>query len=442
MIDQDLHRRATTPYRAATSNIYRCADGKFFQTHGSFNPDPVLDLLGLPHDIDVASPEEAWTRFQKAISQINSADLLHAIENARQAGHKSNSFEEYTNSEHGKNNTHVGLFELHHIPNVKQLPSWWPSTNGTSSSRPLTGLKVVDLTRVIAGPTVTRGLAELGASVMRVISPNIPDWVALHIDLNWGKWNTYLALENERDRQQLRRLIQEADVVVNGYRPGAFDKYGFSQENIIELVANRKRGIVYVRENTYGWHGPFKHRPGWQPTSDACAGISHGYGKALGLDDDEPAMTLFPNSDYSTGLAGVSAILSAILQRGEKGGSYSIDLALNYYNQWLIRSCGVYPQPVWNEMWEKYDKFQFRAINPMEVSAPITMKLMHERSDSFRDEFFEVRHNGILGVDIRCVKPVIQFPNGEVVLKYNVGCRGNGTDAPRWPEDLMTEKVT
>ena len=442
IVDQDLGRRATTPYRAATSNFYKCADGNFFHTHASLNPDPVLDVLGLPHDANAASAEEAWLPFEEAVAKWNSAELLAATEMAKQAGHVCNSINEYQNSKHGKANSHVGLFELQRLGNETHEPAWWPATAETSPSRPLAGLKVVDLTRIIAGPSVTRGLAELGASVMRVMSPNTPDWVGLHLDLNWGKWNTYIDLKTENGRNQLADLIKEADVVVNGYRPGVLDKYGFSQQDIIDLVADRDRGIISVRQNCYGWYGPFSHRPGWQPTSDACTGISHRYGECLGLQDGEPTTGLCPNSDYATGTIGVSAILSAIIQRGDRGGSYKIDLALGYYNQWLIRSCGEYPREVWEEMWDKYGRFQFRAINPMEFTASRAMKLMGERSDSFRDEFFETRRSKILEVDIRCVRPVIRYPNGEVKLEYNVGTRGNGTDSPRWPANLMTEVVT
>ena len=441
IVNQDFGRRATTPHRAATSNFYKCSDGKFFHTHGSLNPDPVLDVLGLPHDANAANAEEAWLPFAQSVSKWTSTDLLAATEAARQAGHVCNSVGEYRSSEHGKANSRVGLFEMQHIENEHRKPAWWPSTKETSPSRPLAGLKVVDLTRIIAGPSVTRGLAELGASVMRVMSPNQPDWVGLHIDLSWGKWNTYIDLKTEQGRRQLGELIKDADVVVNGYRPGSLDKYGFSQQDIINLVAGRDRGIISVRQNCYGWYGPFSHRPGWQPTSDACTGISHRYGEALGLRDGEPVTGLCPNSDYATGTIGVAAILSAVIQRGQRGGSFKIDLALSYYNQWLTRSCGEYPQEVWEEMWDRYGRFEFRAIDPMEFTAPRAMKLMGERSDSFRDEFFELRKNKVLGVDIRCVKPVIRYPNGEVRLEYNVGTRGNGRDSPRWPVDLLTEVV-
>ena len=65
------------------------------------------------------------------------------------------------------------------------------------------------------------------------------------------------------------------------------------------------------------------------------------------MGNDEAVTPVFPNSDYCTGVAGVSGILTALLQRADQGGSYIVDVALNYYSQWLVNSCGVYPDTVW-----------------------------------------------------------------------------------------------
>ena len=157
-----------------------------------------------------------------------SEDLLDRVKSIRQAGDICNSVSGYLNSEQGKANSHVGLFEMYHVLKDNHKPGWWPTSPQTSPSRPLAGLRVVDLTRIIAGPSVTRGLAELGASVVRVMSPNEPDFVGLHIDPNWGKWNAYVDLKTAEGRRVLQDLVKEADVVVNGYRPSVLDKYGFS----------------------------------------------------------------------------------------------------------------------------------------------------------------------------------------------------------------------
>lgn len=237
------------------------------------NPDPTLTALGLPLE---GEPDDTYgtvcERIQNAVSQHDSAFLDELMnEQFRQAGTIAWTSEEYLSSEHGRKNSHVGLYEIQHIPNPSQRPSWWPENASLPSSpkRPLAGLKVVDLTRVIAGPAIVRGLAELGASVMRVTSPYVTDLSALHQDLNWGKWNTSLDLRNEENKQRLRELIRGADVVVDGYRPGVMERLGFGRQAVLDLVKDRGYGIIHLRENCYGWHGPWSYRSGWQQISDA-----------------------------------------------------------------------------------------------------------------------------------------------------------------------------
>jgi hypothetical protein len=271
---QDKHRVNVGIYRNLATNIYKCADGRYYHTHNSLNPDPTLDCVGLPHDMDVSSYEEGVKHFAEAFSKLNSEEMDKKYNNEYgQAGSICYTADEFLASEHGKANAHVGLWEIHDRPETRasQPASWWPDCNQTGPSRPLAGLKIVDLTRIIAAPTVTRSLAELGASVMRCTAPHLPDVNSLHVDLNWGKWNCSIDLRTEDGREKLKALILEADVVVQGYRPGVLDKYGFGQEDILKLNAHRERGIIYVRENCYGWHGPWAGRIGWQQISDAVS---------------------------------------------------------------------------------------------------------------------------------------------------------------------------
>ena len=282
----DLYRSHATMHRGLATNIYRCSDGRYFNLHGDMNPDPALDALGLPHDADASSLEEGVKRFQDAFDKVSSEELQRlCTEVHKQSGSSCYSVEEFNNSEHGQANEHVGLWEIYNRPNASQPACWWSDISTTRAGRPLAGLKVVDLTRVIAAPAVTRGLAELGASVMRITSPNLPDVGGLHPDLNWGKWNASLDIKEPGDREKLKALIMDADVVVQGYRPGALDKYGFGQQAIIDICKNRERGMISVRENCYGWHGPWSHRSGWQQISDAVVGASLGFGKAMGHDE-------------------------------------------------------------------------------------------------------------------------------------------------------------
>jgi len=231
--------------------------------------------LGLPHDSPVDNDhEKELALITESVSKFNSEALQSQMTDVhKQAGVICLSVDEYRNSEHGKANEHVGLFEIHaHADTILgQKACWWPDSPRTSSKRPLAGLKVVDLTRVIAGPAISRGLSELGASVMRVVAPHLPDLSVLHLDLNAGKWNTILDLRNDEDRQKLRDLVLDADVFLQGYRPGVLDKHGFGEDDIIEMCRHRPRGIIYARENCYGWNGPWASRSGWQQISDAVS---------------------------------------------------------------------------------------------------------------------------------------------------------------------------
>ncbi len=82
----------------------------------------------------------------------------------------------------------------------------------------------------------------------------------------------------------------------------------------------------------------------------------------MGLENGEPVTPVFPNSDYMTGIAGTVAILTALLRRAAKGGSYKVDLALNYYNQWLVESVGEYPSQVWDDLWSRNGRKVFRCV--------------------------------------------------------------------------------
>ncbi|KAK0621953.1 CoA-transferase family III domain-containing protein [Bombardia bombarda] len=432
------------PYKGATTNIYKTKDGKFFHTHNSMNPSIAIKFLELPTDVDHPTLEDAMPAVMAAVAARTADELQTLSDTHKEAGTICWTTDEYKASEHGRANAHVGLFEIEkHTSDTdkEQPPTWWPSTPLTSPARPLAGLKVVDLTRVIAGPAISRGLAELGASVMRIVAPHLPDLSALHPDLSHGKWNACLDLRKRVDREKLRALVLEADVFVQGYRPGVLDKYGFGEKDVIALGRERGRGIIYCAENSYGWHGPWQGRSGWQQISDANCGVSYEFGRAMG--NDEPVTPVFPNSDYCTGIAGVIGIMTALLRRAEEGGSYSVKLSLNYYSQWLVNSCGVYPPDVWAEL-VRTSNLQFRHYHPMQYTLPKTIQAIHKTSAAklFKPSFFAQYKVKVLGdVMMRIVAPVLQFPGGEVKPGYHIGVRTNGVDQPRWPDDLGVEVV-
>ncbi|TQN64862.1 Succinyl-CoA--L-malate CoA-transferase beta subunit [Colletotrichum shisoi] len=451
--ETDKHRTAASLHRALVTNMYKTKDGRCYEVHGKssltrlggINPDPTFRALGLPEDGRADDTyDTVFERIQKVVSQMDSRDLDELLnEKAKQSGTVAMSSDEYFASEQGQANSKAGLFEINKDEKSSQPAAWWPENDKLPSStkRPLAGLKIVDLTRIIAAPVVSRDLAEMGASVMRVTSSNITDMSSLHPDLNWGKWNCHLDLTKEEDKEKLRALIRDADVVVDGYRPGAMERYGFGRRDVFDLVKDRQRGIVHLRENCYGWHGPWQKRGGWQQISDACCGVSLAYGQAMGL--DEAVTPVFPNSDYCAGVCGSTAVLDALMRRAEHGGSYGVDISLNYYSQWLVRSCGTYPEPVWKEVWERHGSPVFRHFHTMAQTVPLMSKLLqdHDTKTLFQPQFFEMRASKAVDGTFWVVKPVLQFENGAVEMRYNVGTRGNGVDEPVWPADLSVEVV-
>jgi hypothetical protein len=436
----DLHEQVSTLYRKAVTNIYECQDGAFLHLHASLNPDPSLKAIGLPRDRpELVTNEEAWAPFISKMKEKSAADWDQILADGfRQASTVCFTPDEFAATMQGQAQNGIGLYQIHHHPDSSQRPGWWQSVESTSVRRPLAGLKVVDLTRIVAGPSIGRGLAELGASVMRVTGPHIADFSGLHPDLNWGKWNCHLDLRTEDDQAQFRKLVLGADVVVNGYRPGVLDKYRAAFEDIFELGKQRGRGFIYIRECCFGWVGPWAHRAGWQPISDACSGVSMGFGQAMG--NNEPVTPVLPNSDYCTGIAGACAVLQALLQQEQQGGSFLIDTALNYYNRWLVEQVGEYPPDVWEEVWTRNGRNVFHHFHSMNYTLPHYMK-MFQAEGMFDLDFFEMRETKALDLKIRTPKPVLRFPKGTVELGFNVGTRGNGVDQPYWPDDLSTEIV-
>ena len=177
-----------------------------------------------------------------------------------------------------------------------------------------------------------------------------------------------------------------------------------------------------------------------RPISDACTGVSMGFGRAMGL--DEAVTPVLPNSDYCTGIAGACGVLEALILRAEKGGSVLVSIAINYYNKWLVDHVGEYEKEIWEELWSRNGRQVFRHHHSMNYTAPEYLK-MFQQQGLLNLDFFEVRESKALGgIKFRVPRPVLQFPKGTIETGYNVGTRGNGVDQARWPEDLMTEVVT
>jgi crotonobetainyl-CoA:carnitine CoA-transferase CaiB-like acyl-CoA transferase len=186
--------------------------------------------------------------------------------------------------------------------------------------RPLGGLRVLDLTRVLAGPTASRTLAEHGADVLRVGTLSLPDNEDMMRDTGHGKRSCALDLRSAADSTVLRTLGTGADVFVQGYRPGAMDRLGFGPEQLAVL----RPGIVAVSISAFGHAGPWAGRRGFDSVIQAANGIAHRSAAEDGTPTFAPANPL----DYVTGYLAAAGALAAIRRRATEGGSWLVRLSL------------------------------------------------------------------------------------------------------------------
>ncbi|MFC5214968.1 CoA transferase [Streptomyces coerulescens] len=197
---------------------------------------------------------------------------------------------------------------------------------------PAAGVRVLDLTRVIAGPVATRTLALLGADVLRLDAPRLPELLDQHTDTGFGKRSAMLDLA--ADRRAFEELLAAADVVVTGYRPGALDRFGLSAR----ALAERRPGLVVAQLSAWGAYGPWSGRRGFDSLVQVATGIAATEGSA-----ERPGALPAQALDHGTGYLLAAAVLRALTERTEQGGGHCVRLALARTAHWL--TTGIRPGP-------------------------------------------------------------------------------------------------
>ena len=194
-------------------------------------------------------------------------------------------------------------------------------------ARPLSGVRVLDLTRVLAGPTCARTLAEHGADVLHIASPGLPTLPLFEMDTGHGKRQAYADLDDAAQAETLRELVRGADVFSQGFRHGALERRGLGAEDLARL----RPGIIYVSENAYGHAGPWRHRPGWEQLAQATTGVT----VIQGI--ERPSITPAAMNDYTTGYFGALGVMMALRRRAEEGGSWRVTVSLSQTSMWYMR---------------------------------------------------------------------------------------------------------
>ncbi|MDB1087635.1 CoA transferase [Streptomyces sp. ACA25] len=201
---------------------------------------------------------------------------------------------------------------------------------------PAGGVRVLDLTRVIAGPVATRTLALLGADVLRVDSPALPEAADAHADTGMGKRSALLDLSSPGDRQVFEGLLASADVVITGYRPGALDRHGLDPGTL----SARYPGLIVAQLCAWGWSGPWAGRRGFDSLVQAASGIA----MTEAGDDGRPGVLPAQALDHATGYLLAAAVLRALSDRVADGRGQRLRLSLAGTASWLMH--GISPAPL------------------------------------------------------------------------------------------------
>ena len=299
--------------------VYPARNGRWSYLHCNFpnHRDAALGVLGVTEEDEVA--------VRRAVAQWDALELEEAIIAAGGAGGMVRSMEEWAKHPQAASVASLPLIEIEKIGDS-------PSEPLPEGSRPLSGIRVLDLTRVLAGPTCARTLAEHGADVMKITAPHLPSITAQEYDTGHGKLSAHLDLRRESDLDTMRDLVRQADVFSQGYRPGTLAKRGLSPEDLAAL----RPGIVYVSLSAFGRLGPWSSRRGFDTVVQTVSGITARQGDLF--PGAEPGPQFYPVSaiDYLTGYLMAFGCMVALARRAREGGSWLVSASLAQTGRWLV----------------------------------------------------------------------------------------------------------
>ena len=215
------------------------------------------------------------------------------------------------------------LFELEQIGDAPplELPA--------NPQRILDGLRVLDLTRVIAGPVCGRSLTAHGADVMRIHPPHLTEVPGLLMDGGRGKRCANVNLKDTGDRAAFEHMLASTHVLVQGFRPGGIEELGYGAH----ALAERYPGLVHVSLSAWSHAGPWAARHGFDSLVQTATGISHAGGVAAGTNGPKPLPCQV--LDHSSGYLAAFAVMAALQRRIEKGGSWRVRLSLAQTGRWF-----------------------------------------------------------------------------------------------------------
>ena len=363
-----------------TAGVYRTRDARYVRLHTNFKHHraAVCQVLG-------CEPERE--KIQTALMNWDG----EAFETAAYAGGAvvslMRSHDEWMATPHAKALAALPVLTIEKIGEAPPKP--W-----TKGDRPLSGVRVLDLSRVFAAPVAGRTLAAHGADVLLVYGPNLPGIPWLTIDTGRGKLSTFIELKSEEGRARMRALVAEADIFSQGFRPEAIAACGFSPEEAAKI----NPGIVYVTLSAYGHAGPWSGRRGFDSLVQTSTGFNHAEGVAAGVEGPKelPAQML----DHATGYLMAFGAMMAKARQAREGGSWHARVSLAQTGRWLWDLGRV------KDGFAQAD-IKLEAVEPFMEDVPSGFGPLHA-----------VKHSAILSkTPARWARPAVPL----------------GTDKPEWP---------
>jgi crotonobetainyl-CoA:carnitine CoA-transferase CaiB-like acyl-CoA transferase len=270
---------------------------------------------------------------------------------------------------------------------IRKISDSPPSSQSTNlkpgSDKCLRGLRVVEMTRVIAGPVAGKTLAAHGADVLCITSPNLEHQPSIDRDFARGKRTVCLDIDVSEDRVKLDGLLEEADVFLQSYRPGSLASKGLSPEDI---AAKSKKGIVCANLSAYGPTGPWSKRRGFDSLVQTCSGMNVSEAEHFGAGETARPLP-FQALDHASGYFLAAGIAAVLYRQAIEGGSYAVDVSLAGTMKFL-RSLGQY---------EGSSGFDAPRI---ERQGDVPVETLEERESGF-GRIRAVKHSAVIeGVDV------------------------------------------
>ena len=294
------------------SGFYQLKDGRWMYLHCNFPNvrDGNLKALGAAFDKDAVT---------KAVAQRDGLELEAAMFANGGCGGLIRAESEWEGLPQQISAAKQPLFEIIKIGDAPPQPL-------PKGDRPLSGIRMLDLTRVLAGPACAKVFAEHGADVLRVTRKDLPDLGApSDVDTGLGKLQTHLDLRDAAQAETMRQLVKDGDIFLQAYRPGSLAARGLSPE----ALAQARPGIIYVTLNAWGFEGPWKDQRGYDTVVQSFNGM------AWRPHNEKPAFLPGSPHDYIAGYVLAYATMVALHRRATIGGSWLVRTSLAASGEWF-----------------------------------------------------------------------------------------------------------